>query len=146
MILKMKKVREAAQIPKRATDGAAAADLCACTPLEGVLLAPGERTLIPTGIAIELPSEDYVALIFARSGLGTKKGVSLSNGVGVIDSDYRGEVHVGLINHSSEGYTIQNGERIAQLAVMPVIPFEVELCEELSGSARGEKGLGSTGK
>ena len=145
MILKIKKMRDDAQIPQRATEGAAAADLCACLPAEGITINPGERVIIPTGIAIELPSESYVALVFARSGLGTKKGISLANGVGVIDSDYRGEVHVGLINNSGEAYTVQDKDRIAQLAVFPIISFDVELCEELGTSERGGGGFGSTG-
>ena len=108
--------------PHYATDGAAAMDLCACLD-EPVTLQPGERRVIPSGIAIALPSKDYVALVFARSGLGIKKGIALSNGVGVIDSDYRGEVGMGLINLSDEPYTIQPGE-----------------------TPRGAGGLGSTGR
>lgn len=146
MELKIKFVREGAQMPARATAGAAAADLCALCPPEGVTLAPGARAVVPTGIAIELPSADYVALVFARSGLGIKKGITLSNGVGVIDSDYRGEIQVGLVNLSGESYTLHNGERVAQLAVMPVIPFETVLCDALEDSERGEGGLGSTGR
>ncbi len=146
MNLKVKKVRDGAKLPERATQGAAAADLCAVCEPEGITLAPMERALIPTGIAIELPNENYVALVFARSGLGIKKGIGLSNGVGVIDSDYRGEVQVGLINMGSEPYTIQNGERIAQLAVLPILPFEIEVCDELSETTRGESGFGSTGR
>ena len=86
-----------------------------------VTLAAGERRLIPTGIAIALPSADYVALVFARSGLGIKQGVCLSNGVGVIDSDYRGEIGVGLVNLGGEAYTVQPADRIAQLMVTPVV-------------------------
>lgn len=146
MHLKIKIVRPGAKLPKRASNGAAAADLCAICPPEGITLQPMQREMIPTGIAIELPDENHVALVFARSGLGIKKGIGLSNGVGVIDSDYRGEIQVGLINMGNEAYTIQNEERIAQLAVMPVVPFEVEVCEELSDTARGERGFGSTGR
>ena len=101
--------------PHYATDGAAAMDLCACLD-EPVTLQPGERRVIPSGIAIALPSKDYVALVFARSGLGIKKGIALSNGVGVIDSDYRGEVGMGLINLSDEPYTIQPGDRLLTLS------------------------------
>ena len=131
--------------PFYASAGAAAMDLCACMD-EAVVLAPRSLASIPTGIAIALPSADYVALIFARSGLGVKHGVSLSNGVGVIDSDYRGELRVGLTNLSDTPYTVQPGDRIAQLAVVPVVRAELELAEELDETARGAGGLGSTGK
>ena len=131
--------------PHYATDGAAAMDLCACLD-EPVTLQPGERRVIPSGIAIALPSKDYVALVFARSGLGIKKGIALSNGVGVIDSDYRGEVGMGLINLSDEPYTIQPGDRIAQLMVVPVGQAAVHELEELPPTARGAGGFGSTGK
>ena len=100
--------------PRYATDGAAAMDLCAC--IDGPVTIPaGERAVISTGIAIALPSRDYVALMFVRSGLGIKKGIALSNGVGVIDSDYRGEIRVGLSNNSAEDYTVMPGDRISQL-------------------------------
>ena len=100
--------------------------------------------MIPTGLAMALPSADYVALVFARSGLGIKKGVCLSNGVGVIDSDYRGEIAVGLVNLSGEDYTVQPGDRIAQLMVVPVVQPTVTLVEELDETDRGSGGLGST--
>ena len=103
--IKVKKMRPAAQMPMRATPGSAAADLFATCDAPVRLEANGGRALIPTGIAIELPSPDYVALVFARSGLGIKKGITLSNAVGVIDSDYRGEIAVGLVNLSAEAYT-----------------------------------------
>ena len=111
--------------PFYATAGAAAMDLCACVdaPVE---VAPRALVSIPTGIAIALPSAEYVALVFARSGLGIKHGIALSNGVGVIDSDYRGEIRVGLTNLSDTPYTVQPGDRIAQLAVMPVVQAELE--------------------
>ena len=131
--------------PHYATDGAAAMDLCACLD-EPVTLQPGERRVIPSGIAIALPSKDYVALVFARSGLGIKKGIALSNGVGVIDSDYRGEVGMGLINLSDEPYTIQPGERVAQLCIAPVWQAGFAAAEELSDTDRGTGGFGSTGK
>ena len=123
LTLKMKKVRPGAIIPKRATSGSAGLDLCACTENE-VILKAGERTVIPTGIAIAIENNETAAFVYARSGLGIKHGISLSNGVGVIDSDYRGEICVGLINTSSEDYTIQPGERIAQLVLAPVIPAQ----------------------
>ncbi len=144
MQLKVKKLRDGAALPKRASVGAAAYDLCALCE-RPVVIKPGGRALIPTGIAIELPCERYVALLFSRSGFGVKHGVSLSNSVGVIDSDYRGEIHVGLINHGEDDFTVQNGDRIAQLAVLPVECPEIVECDELSGSERGEGGFGSTG-
>ncbi|MDD3429717.1 MAG: dUTP diphosphatase [Oscillospiraceae bacterium] len=143
--IKVKKMREDAILPLRATGGAAAADLYAVCPTEGVVILPGQRVTIPTGVAIQLPSPAYVALVFARSGLGIKKGIALSNGVGVIDSDYRGEICVGLINLSDEPYTVQNGERIAQLAVMPVCVTAFTQVEQLEDTARGANGFGSTG-
>ena len=131
--------------PQFATPGSAAMDLRAC--LDGpVTLQAGARAVIPTGLAMALPSADYVALVFARSGLGIKKGVCLSNGVGVIDSDYRGEIAVGLVNLSGEDYTVQPGDRIAQLMVVPVVQPTVTLVEELDETDRGSGGLGSTGR
>ena len=131
--------------PRFATAGAAAMDLCAC--VDGpVTLAAGERALIPTGLAIALPDPGYVALVFARSGLGIKKGICLSNGVGVIDSDYRGEIGVGLVNLSDESYTIQPGDRIAQLMVVPVVQPALTFAETLDETERGAGGLGSTGR
>lgn len=132
-------------IPHFATAGAAAMDLCACIDAP-ITLAPSQRALLPTGIAIALPSADYVALVFARSGLGIKKGICLSNGVGVIDSDYRGEVGVGLVNLSQESYTIQPGDRIAQLMVVPVVQPRITLCDTLDETRRGVGGFGSTGR
>lgn len=131
--------------PHFATAGAAAMDLCACVD-EPVTLVAGERTLIPTGIAIALPDPAYVALVFARSGLGIKKGVCLSNGVGVIDSDYRGEIGVGLVNLSGESYTIRPGDRIAQLMVVPVVQPTLSFVDELDETERGRGGFGSTGR
>lgn len=132
-------------LPRFATGGAACMDLCACieSPLT---LAAGQRALVPTGIAIALPSADYVALVFARSGLGIKKGVCLSNGVGVIDSDYRGEIGVGLVNLGDEPYTVQPGDRIAQLMVVPVVQPTITVVDELDETDRGAGGFGSTGR
>lgn len=132
-------------LPRFATAGAACMDLYACID-QPVTLAAGERRLIPTGIAIALPSADYVALVLARSGLGIKQGVCLSNGVGVIDSDYTGEIRVGLVNLSDEAYTIQPGERIAQLVIMPVCLPHMELADSLKETERGGGGFGSTGR
>ena len=131
--------------PARATEGSAGLDLAACID-EPVTIAPRALVRIPTGIAIALPSPDYVALVFARSGLGIKHGVSLSNGVGVIDSDYRGEIAVGLTNLSDTPYTVQPGDRIAQLAVVPVARPELMWTEDLEDTGRGAGGFGSTGR
>ena len=144
-LVKVKKVRENAVIPQRATDGSAGADLTACLeePLE---LLPGKLAKIPTGIAIELADPGLAAFLFGRSGLGVKHGITLSNSVGVVDSDYRGEICVGLCNVSDEPYTIQPGERVAQLVIMPVIQAEFVEAETLGETQRGEGGFGSSGK
>ena len=132
-------------LPQFATPGSAAMDLRACID-RPVTIRAGERTVVPTGLAVALPSADYVALLFARSGLGIRKGVCLSNGVGVIDSDYRGEIGVGLVNLSQEAYTVQPGDRIAQLMVVPVERPTVSLVEDLDDTGRGSGGFGSTGR
>ena len=132
-------------LPQFATPGSAAMDLRACID-RPVTIQAGERTVVPTGLAMALPSADYVALLFARSGLGIRKGVCLSNGVGVIDSDYRGEIGVGLVNLSQEAYTVQPGDRIAQLMVVPVERPTVSLVEDLDDTSRGSGGFGSTGR
>ena len=145
MQLKIKKLKENARIPKRATEGAAGMDLFACIT-DAVALAPGQLTVIPTGIAIELPDNSCAAFLYARSGLGVKHGICLSNGVGVIDSDYRGEICVGLCNVSDTPYTIEPGERVAQMVIAPVlIPSVVEV-GELGETERGSGGFGSTGR
>ena len=143
--LKILKLRENAVIPKRATGGSAGMDLYACMDSE-VTLAPGKLAVIPTGIAIALPSEIYMANIYARSGLGVKHGICLSNGVGVVDSDYRGEVCVGLCNVSDTPYTIQPGERVAQLVITPVSVMPTEEVLSLDSTERGAGGFGSTGR
>lgn len=130
--------------PYYASAGAAAMDLHACVD-SPVVIAPGARVVIPTGIAIALPSPAYVALVFARSGLGIRHGVCLSNGVGVIDSDYRGEIQVGLVNQSDVSYTVQPGDRIAQMALVPVTQATLVATDDLDETARGGGGLGSTG-
>lgn len=144
-ILKIKKVRENAKVPQRATEGSAGIDLCAAID-EPVLLKKGATAVIPTGIAIALPSSNYGAFVFARSGLAVKHGIGLLNSVGVIDSDYRGEIMVGVINQIDEEYTIQPGERIAQMVIMPVSTMPVEEVCELEETERGAGGFGSTGK
>ena len=131
-------------LPYYATPGSAAMDLHAC--LDGPVVIPaGERRVIPTGLAIALPSADYVALVFARSGLGIKHGVAPANCVGVIDSDYRGEILVGLQNSGGSEFTIQPGDRIAQLMVVPVVQPRLRLVDELDETDRGAGGFGSTG-
>lgn len=131
--------------PFYASAGAAAMDLHACID-EAVVIPAGQRRVIPTGIAIALPSADYVALVFARSGLGIKHGIAPANCVGVIDSDYRGEVMVGLHNAGDTDYTIQPADRIAQLMITPVVQAQVTLVDELDDTDRGAGGFGSTGK
>lgn len=143
--LKIKKLRENAKIPLRATEGSAGMDLYACID-EPVTIGGGEKAVIPTGIAIALPSPELGAFIFARSGLAIKHGIGLLNSVGVIDSDYRGEVCVGLINQLKEPYTIQPQERIAQMVIMPVSLIPPVEVEELDDTERGTGGFGSTGK
>lgn len=143
-VLKIKKVQENAVIPKRATEGSAGLDLCACIDAP-LTLNRGDTALIPTGLAIELPSSQYGAFVFARSGLSIKHGIGLLNAVGVIDSDYRGEIKVGVINQIKEPYTIEPGERIAQLVIMPVATLPVEEAQTLGESERGAGGFGSTG-
>lgn len=143
-VLKIKKSHPNAVVPKRATGGSAAMDLSAALN-EPVTINPGEIALISTGIAIELPSDQYVALLISRSSLGVKNGLSLINSVGVIDSDYRGIVHVGLINHAKQPFTIQNGDRIAQLLITNALTFSVQEVQQLSDTARGDGGFGSTG-
>ena len=143
--VKVKRLNDNAVLPKRATEGFAGADLYACIN-EPVTIAPGQLVKIPTGIAIELESNELAAFLFARSGLGVKHGITLSNSVGVVDSDYRGEVCVGLCNVSSEPYTIQPNERIAQMVIMPVACAGFIEVSELGDTSRGAGGFGSTGK
>lgn len=130
--------------PYYATPGSAAMDLHACMD-QAVVVPAGGRAVIPTGLAIALPSADYVALVYARSGLGIKHGIAPANCVGVIDSDYRGEIKVGLQNSGSEDYTVQPGDRIAQLMIAPVLQARLTLVDELDDTQRGAGGFGSTG-
>lgn len=140
----IKKLRDNAKIPFRATPGSAGMDLYACVD-EPITIEGGEKAVIPTGIAIELPSAELGAFVFARSGLAIKHGIGLLNSVGVIDSDYRGEICVGLINQLKESYTIQPDERIAQLVIMPVSLITPAEAESLDETKRGAGGFGSTG-
>jgi dUTP pyrophosphatase len=145
MEMKIKKVRENAKVPQRATGGSAGLDLCACIDAP-ITLNGGETALIPTGVAIALPSAEYGAFVFPRSGIAIKHGIGLLNSVGVIDSDYRGEIMVGVINQISESYTIEPGERIAQMVIMPVSTMPVIEVDELDETSRGAGGFGSTGR
>lgn len=142
MNVKYKILKDGAKAPSYQSESAAGADLYACC--DTTLIPPGERRLIPTGIAIECDRRDVAAIICARSGLATKHGISLANGIGVVDSDYRGEIMVSLVNLSDKPYTVTNGERIAQLMFIPVIAG-VFSEGELSDTARGSGGFGSTG-
>ena len=132
--------------PEYATAGSAAVDLRAALD-EGTVLtiAPGERSLIPTGLSISPDSSDVVAVIAGRSGLGVKKGVSLANGIGVIDSDYRGEIQVCLINRGSEPFEVRRGDRIAQMMFLPVLAASFLPVDSLDETSRGTGGFGSTG-
>ncbi len=132
--------------PEYATPGSAAVDLrAALGEDETVIIAPGARALIPTGLAIAPERDGYVAILAGRSGLGIKKGISLSNGIGVIDSDYRGEICVGLINHGDEAFPVRRGDRIAQMFFLPVATAQFLLSDALDETERGEGGFGHTG-
>jgi len=139
------KIGKEIPLPSFATPGSAAMDLCACID-EPITLQPHERRLIPNGISIALPGPEYVALIFARGGLASKKGIAMANGVGVIDSDYRGPLMSALINQSDEAYTIAPGDRISQMMIVPVVQPTISMVEELDETSRGEGGFGSTGR
>ena len=139
----IKRVRPNARLPVYGTEFSAGADLCACLDAP-VTLAPNETRLIPIGIAAELP-EGYVGLVFARSGLATKRGLAPANKVGVIDSDYRGEFFVPLHNHGPVPQTVEPGERIAQMILTPFLTAQFVEAEMLSDTVRGAGGFGSTG-
>jgi dUTP pyrophosphatase len=132
-------------LPAYATDGSAGMDLRAC--LDGPLaLASGESALVPTGLAIHVADAGYCAMILPRSGLGHRHGIVLGNLTGLIDSDYQGPLMVSLWNRSAERYTVQPGERIAQLIVMPVARIAFDIVDEFAASARGAGGFGHTGR
>lgn len=141
--IKIKKLNENAIIPTRATNGSAGLDLYACLDNSETIL-PGETKLIKTGVAISI-EKDCVAYVYARSGLAVKKGITLANCVGVIDSDYRGEICVALHNISKEAYEIKTQERIAQLVIQRVEYPNIVITETLDETKRGEGGFGSTG-
>ena len=143
-ILKIKKLNENAVVPAQATAGSAGMDLSSCLDND-VIIAPGEIKLIPTGLAAAPDTDQCALLIYPRSGLASKHGISLANCVGVVDSDYRGEIKVPLINHSSVPFEISSGDRIAQMMFTPVMHAEFEEAHELSDTERGNSGFGSTG-
>ncbi len=144
MKLKFKKLNEKAVIPSRATEGSAGLDICACLD-EPVTLESGEIKMIPTGITAEPDSEDVALLIYARSGLASKYGVTLANCVGVVDSDYRGAWFIPLINNGKQPFTVEHGMRIAQLIPTRILIPEIEVSDTLSDTGRGENGFGSSG-
>ena len=143
-VLKIQLLRPGAKPPRRATEGSAGYDLYACLEAP-VTVEPGVTVKIPTGLAIDLGSPDRAAFVFARSGLAINHGIVPANCVGVIDSDYRGEVLVGLINQSSQPFTIHPGDRVAQLVILPVLTPDITLCDQLEDTQRGAGGFGSTG-
>ena len=142
--VKVKILNKEAKIPMYQSSSAAGADLYAAES-QDITIGAGQTVLVKTGIAMEIP-EGYVGLIFARSGLATKIGVAPANKVGVIDSDYRGEIMVALHNHSGNDAIISAGDRIAQIALVPYLTAQFEEAEELSSTERGAGGFGSTGK
>lgn len=143
MIVKIKKLNENAKMPTYGSPYSAGADLYACIDNE-ITIKPNETVLIKTGLAMEL-SCGYVALIYARSGLATKRGLAPANKVGVVDSDYRGEIMVALHNHSTVPQTVSKDERIAQMVITPYITAEFTEADTLNETIRGEGGFGSTG-
>ncbi len=143
-MLKIKKLQEKAVIPTRATADSAGYDLSACLD-EAIIIPKGKIAKIPTGIAMALP-KNTAGFIYGRSGLGAKHGISPANAVGVVDCDYRGQVIVALINHGGEDFVINHGDRIAQMVITDVLTPEIEICQELEDTVRGQGGFGSTGK
>lgn len=141
--VKIKKLNEKAIIPTYGSPYSAGADLYSA--MDEITIAPGETVLVKTGLALELPV-GYAGLIYARSGLASKRGLAPANKVGVVDCDYRGEVMVALHNHSNIPQTVAAGERIAQLVIAPYIVADFEETDELSDTVRGEGGFGSTGR
>lgn len=142
--VKVKKLCDRAKVFSYGTEFSAGADIYAMCD-ENIEILPGECKLIHTGIALAIPS-GYVGLIFARSGLATKKGLAPSNKVGVIDSDYRGEIMVSLYNQSNELRVVEDGERIAQISFLPYYCADFDVCDELDDTVRGNGGFGSTGE
>ena len=143
MQLKVKKLLSEAKLPSYGSEFAAGADLYVLSE-HSVRIAPHETAIVHTGLAVEIP-EGYVGLIFARSGLATKKGLAPANKVGVIDSDYRGELRIALHNHTEYEQSIEPYERVAQFVIMPYVAAQFTETDELSDTVRGEGGFGSTG-
>ena len=142
--IRIKKLSPHAIIPTYGTKFSAGADLYACTN-SPLIVVPGETVMIKTGIAVEIPT-GYVGLIYARSGLATKSGLAPANKVGVIDSDYRGEILVPLLNHSKSPACLEVGERVAQMVIVPYLKAEFDIVDEIDDTSRGKGGFGSTGK
>lgn len=141
--VRIKKLDEMAIVPTYGSPFSAGADLYALSD-EDIVLVPGETKFVHTGISMEIP-QGYVGLVYARSGIACKRGIAPANKVGVIDSDYRGEIMVALHNHSNNEQKIESGERIAQIVIAPYVTAEFEECDELSDTSRGAGGFGSTG-
>ncbi len=142
--VRIMKLREKAMVPTYGSAFAAGADLYAC--IDGdVMVGPHETVMIPTGIAVEIP-EGYAGLVLARSGMASKRGLTPANKAGLIDSDYRGEIVVALHNHSAVGAVVEDGERVAQLVIVPYLAAEFEVSDSLYETERGEDGFGSTGR
>ena len=142
--IKVKKIRPNAVIPTYGSIGAAGSDLFACIDHD-VVISAGESAFIPTGIALQIPC-GFAGLIYARSGMACKRNLAPANKVGVVDSDYRGEIIVVLHNHGTQEQLVQNGDRIAQLVITPVVTPSFEICDDLSETDRNAGGFGSTGK
>ena len=143
-IIRVKKLDPNAILPTYGSSEAAGADLYACLQAP-VVINPGETAWIPTGIALEVP-KGCAGLVYARSSLGTKRGLAPANKVGVVDSDYRGEIRVVLFNHGKEPQTVKNGERVAQFLISPILTPQYIESDSLSDTDRGTGGFGSTGK
>ena len=142
--VRVKKMHPNAKLPTYGSPEAAGADLYACLD-EAVTIQPGEVYWVPTGIALEVP-KGCAGLVYARSSMGAKRGLAPANKVGVVDSDYRGEIKVVLLNHSKQPQTLEPGERVAQFVITPVLTPAYEEAEDLSDTSRGIGGFGSTGK
>lgn len=143
--LLFRRLREEASVPRRMSEGAAGLDLAACLPGGPAVILPGERRLVPTGLAIAIPP-GHEGQVRARSGLALRHGIAIVNAPGTIDADYRGELQVILINLGAEPFEVRHGERIAQLVVAPVAMLPAREVEALPPAARGEGGFGSTGR
>ena len=142
--VRVKILKEGAKLPTYGSAQAAGADLYACLQ-EPLTVAPGETVFVPTGIALEVPL-GCAGLIYARSGMACKRGLAPANKVGVVDSDYRGEIIVALHNHGNVPQTVEHGERVAQFVITPVLTPDYEMVKELSDTERNQGGFGSTGK